>query len=183
MPVLLDVWLHDRLLGRVVACEFRGDLADAGIGRGYCSFRLSIDVPAGSARDLVVCRSADGAALPPTFALRAVLADRHDGAPEAPGPLRGWIDRIGPDRIDGWAQDVGHPGRPVRLEVWLRGTLLGTVVASGYRRDVEAAGIGGGYCGFSFRTLGGIAARHLTICRAADGAVVPMTAELRAKAA
>jgi hypothetical protein len=185
LPVLLEVWLGDELLGTVLACEFRGDLAAAGIGRGYCRFGCSIVMPAGWAGALTIRRAADGAVLPPTDALRALLADRHGrcAPPEAPGPLQGWIDRVEPDRIDGWAQDVGHPGRPVRLAIWLRDTLLGTVVASSYRRDLEVAGIGRGYCGFSFATRAGISARHLTICRVADGAMLPMTPALKATAA
>jgi hypothetical protein len=105
MPVLLDLWLDDQRLGQVLACDHRGDLEAAGIGRGYCSFSFtpSITIPFASARHLTICRSADGAALAMTNALQARLADEPDlgMTAQAIGPLRGSIDTVEPDRITG----------------------------------------------------------------------------------
>jgi hypothetical protein len=64
-PVILEV-LHDgTVLGEVLACEFRPDLAKAGMGRGYSAFtfvspiRLTAEMQAG----LAVRRKSDGASL------------------------------------------------------------------------------------------------------------------------
>jgi hypothetical protein len=38
LPVLLEVCLDDRVIGTVLACDAREDLAQAGIGRGRCAF-------------------------------------------------------------------------------------------------------------------------------------------------
>jgi hypothetical protein len=75
MPVLLDIWLQEKWLGTVLACDFRGDLAAAGIGRGYASFSFAspVAIPAGSAGRLAVCRAADGVALPMTMELEAKI--------------------------------------------------------------------------------------------------------------
>lgn len=81
---------------------------------------------------------------------------------------------------------MSHPDRPVLLDLWLHGKRLGTILAAAYRADLEAAGIGRGYCSFRFATQSSIPAqsiRHLTICRSADGAALPMTPDLRAQAA
>jgi hypothetical protein len=72
LPVLLDIWFDGTLIGTILACDHRGDLEAAGIGRGYCSFTFAtpIGISPASLRDLVICRSADGAVLPMTEALR-----------------------------------------------------------------------------------------------------------------
>lgn len=38
LPVLLEVLLGSEVVGTVLACDYRADLAAAGIGRGQCSF-------------------------------------------------------------------------------------------------------------------------------------------------
>jgi hypothetical protein len=52
LPVLLEIWLDDRVLASVLACDYRDDLAASGLGRGRCAFRfepvdalLSDDLP------------------------------------------------------------------------------------------------------------------------------------------
>jgi hypothetical protein len=73
-----DIWLGDQFLGTVLACDFRSDLKQAGIGRGYCSFRFvtPVSIPAASLRLLTVTRITDGSALQMTSHLRSLLSDR-----------------------------------------------------------------------------------------------------------
>jgi hypothetical protein len=74
----------------------------------------------------------------------------------------------------------------VLLDIWLLGQLLGSILAFDFREDLEAAGIGRGYCSFSFAmqiSIPTASMQHLTVCRSADGAALQMTHELRAKAA
>jgi hypothetical protein len=123
-------------------------------------------------------RPLDGPAL--EAALRPIVA--HATASLTPGPLRGWIDTVEPGRITGWAQDMSFQNLPVLLDIWFDGTLIGTILACDHRGDLEAAGIGRGYCSFTFATPIGISPaslRDLVICRSADGAVLPMTEALR----
>jgi predicted ribosome-associated RNA-binding protein Tma20 len=62
LPVLLEIWVEDRLLGTVLACDHRGDLLEAGKGNGNCAFfyHLPMRLPEGELR---IVRAADGAAL------------------------------------------------------------------------------------------------------------------------
>lgn len=66
LPVLLEVLLGGKVLGSVLACDYRPDLAAAGLGRGHCGFvfisprRLTAEVRA----ELQVRRASDGALLP-----------------------------------------------------------------------------------------------------------------------
>jgi hypothetical protein len=115
-------------------------------------------------------------------ALNPILARAAAGV--TPGPLRGWIDTADVHRIAGWAQDMAYPEMPVLLDLRLDGILLGTALACEFRADLEAAGIGRGYCSFDFAVPTAIPAealRTLIICRAKDGAGLPMTAALQAR--
>jgi hypothetical protein len=61
-PVLLEVLLEDRVIGTVLACDFRLDLKDAGLGRGRCAFFFSspVRLHAESLDTLRIRRAADG---------------------------------------------------------------------------------------------------------------------------
>ncbi len=41
LPLLLEIRLDDRVLANVLACDYRGDLVEAGLGRGRCAFRFT----------------------------------------------------------------------------------------------------------------------------------------------
>jgi hypothetical protein len=62
LPVLLEIWVEDRLLGTVLACDHRGDLLDAGKSNGNCAFiyHLPMRLPEGELR---IVRAADGTPL------------------------------------------------------------------------------------------------------------------------
>jgi hypothetical protein len=66
LPVALEICLGETVLGRVLACDYREDLAAAGIGHGRAKF--SFTVPGGlddaTRAGVVVRRGSDGAALP-----------------------------------------------------------------------------------------------------------------------
>ncbi len=65
LPVLLEVELDGRVIGTVAACEPRGDLAQAGFGRGRCAFTFTSPVRLRPEllASLRVRRAADGAEL------------------------------------------------------------------------------------------------------------------------
>ena len=62
LPVLLEIWVEDRLLGTVLACDHRADLFDAGKNNGNCAvtYHLPMRLLEGELR---IVRAADGAAL------------------------------------------------------------------------------------------------------------------------
>jgi hypothetical protein len=61
-PVVLDVYVGDVRMARVLANEFRGDVRDAGFGGGSCGFVVALP-SAGPTGALTVRRAADGALL------------------------------------------------------------------------------------------------------------------------
>ena len=109
------------------------------------------------------------AALRPVIALAALNA--------AQGPLRGWIDYIGTDVVQGWAQDLANPELPVLLEIFIGERHVGTILACDPREDLAAAGIGRGYCSFSFHLGDRLPTAELCkirVVRTADGADLPV---------
>jgi hypothetical protein len=61
LPVLLEIAAGEKVIGTILACDYRDDLAKAGIGRGHCSFRF--EKPAGLLRQgaVTIRRVQDGA--------------------------------------------------------------------------------------------------------------------------
>jgi hypothetical protein len=88
--------------------------------------------------------------------------------------LLGFVDRVTPRVIEGWAQNADHPEAPVCLDIVAGGRLLGQVLANRYREDLERAGIGGGCHSFVFTPLAGIAFApdRVEVCRSLDGALL-----------
>ena len=118
------------------------------------------------------------------IALRPVVA--HASAGVTPGRLRGYIERIeASGLVEGWAQDMENPDLPVLLDIMLDDQPLGTVLACGYRGDLEQAGLGSGRCLFSFTgpDLSPADQQSIRVCRAADGAGIPLSDACAAKAA
>jgi hypothetical protein len=65
LPVLLELLLDGRVIGTVLACDFREDLLQAGIGRGRCSFSFSspVRITPHAASTVQIRRAVDGAGL------------------------------------------------------------------------------------------------------------------------
>jgi hypothetical protein len=110
------------------------------------------------------------------IALRAGL--RLNEETTSAGELRGFVDRITPRVIEGWAQNVDHPEAPVCLNIYARGRLIGQTLANRYRADLQRAGIGSGYHSFNFTPPAGLAfaLNALEVRRSFDRAVLPASA-------
>ncbi|GJE13284.1 hypothetical protein FOHLNKBM_4347 [Methylobacterium longum] len=115
-------------------------------------------------------------------ALRGRLAHRAVSSDEAAdlGPIRAWLDRclVGADgllHVGGWAQDTAQPDAPVCLDVMVDGAVVAFAVASEYRADLAAAGVGDGRVGFDLgldvRLASGVS-HVIEVRRSADGALV-----------
>ena len=94
------------------------------------------------------------------------------------GPLRGYVDLIGAHVVEGWAQDTNHPDAPVCLDIYADGSLIGQVLASRYREDLERAGIGSGRHSFSFTPPDGrmLSSDTVELRRSLDGAPLSLAA-------
>jgi hypothetical protein len=97
------------------------------------------------------------------------------------GNLRGFVDRVTPDVIEGWAQNTDHPEAPVCLDIYAGDRLIGQVLANRYRADLERTGIGCGRHSFSFTPPPGLALNASTVAarRSLDGAILGVIAQAR----
>jgi probable HAF family extracellular repeat protein len=82
------------------------------------------------------------------IATRAGLASDDQNANAS--SLRGYIDLVGVDSIEGWAQNIDHPDAPVCLDIFAGDQLIGRVLANVYRADLARAGVGSGRHSFAF---------------------------------
>lgn len=69
--------------------------------------------------------------------------------PPAP-PYGGSIDGVFP-YIGGWAWRGDQPNNPVNVDVYIDGVKVATVPAANYRPDLQPAGIGNGYHGYTWQ--------------------------------
>jgi serine/threonine protein kinase len=82
----------------------------------------------------------------------AVLArEMHDAANLA-RTAAGTLDRVGCERIEGWARDPQQPEKPIAVDVYDGEILLATVTADRSRQDLVRSKMGDGKHGFVFIT-------------------------------
>ena len=86
------------------------------------------------------------------------------------GQLRGFIDLVSADSIEGWAQNVDYPDAPVCLDIVADNQLIGQVLANRYREDLEQASIGSGHHAFAFKSPRGLKFSGIEVRRSLDGA-------------
>lgn len=101
---------------------------------------------------------------------------------EQSGPLRGYVDRAGPDTVAGWAQSETHPEIPVCLDILVDARRVMCVLANRYRADLRTAGFGSGKHGFEVQLSAGVSGR-VEVRRSADHAYLALTEAAAAVAA
>jgi hypothetical protein len=136
VPISLDIVVDGERVLRVLANRYRDDLRRAGLGSGKHSFEVRL--PDSISGQVEVKRSLD----------RAPLVDLPL---DQSGPLRGYVDRAGPDIVAGWAQSDTHPEVPISLDIVVDGERVLRVLANRYRDDLRQAGLGSGNHGFEVR--------------------------------
>jgi O-antigen biosynthesis protein len=93
---------------------------------------------------------------------------------EALGTLRGYVDRVNADRIEGWAQNPQHPEAPICLDIFAGGELIGRTLANRPREDLRKAGLGSGRHSFVFvpETVRWIGSAIIEVRRSSDGKIL-----------
>ena len=116
------------------------------------------------------------------IALRAGVRDEED-EPRL-GGLRGFVDRVSADSVEGWAQNMEHPEAPVCLDIYANGRLIGQVLANRYRDDLAKARLGSGRHGFVFTPPRGSdrASDKVEVRRSLDAAALPTAYDALPKA-
>jgi hypothetical protein len=118
-------------------------------------------------------------------AVRGRLAQRAGLAGMADGPcisgLRGYVDLAGPAGIAGWAQTIDAPEVPVCLDIFVRGRLIGQVLANTHREDLKRAGLGSGRHAFDFTPPAGLGVPGDTVevRRSLDGAALLLSTQAK----
>jgi hypothetical protein len=99
---------------------------------------MKVNCPAGARRRS--CRQ--------IYALLPFLLLLSTARPAA-ATVSGYLDFATCGVIYGWAWDSSHPALRLSVDLYSDGNYLTTLVANVYRADLQAAGIGDGYHGFS----------------------------------
>jgi cephalosporin hydroxylase len=159
---VLEVTINGIHRGSGLAALYREDLARHGRGDGLCGFAIPLDPS--------LLRDWDGTALHAEIRLRggAILpggrlvlepSDLGDGPARGPttpaiwppppwrlmgGGVAGYIDRFGPELVEGWAQNSRQPAAKVVVEFWEQDARLGAVTAKLWRKDLEETRQGDG---------------------------------------
>lgn len=84
--------------------------------------------------------------------------------------IRGFIDGLSGNQIDGWAFEPAHPTERVIVELRLDGQAVATAVADRHRTDLVRAGIGDAFHGFRFPLKPDWAERRSDLAVVARGA-------------
>ena len=113
-----------------------------------------------------------------SITLRARLRPPEDEA--AVGTMRGHVDLVSLNRIEGWAQNIDHPEAPVCLDIYAGGRLIGQTLANRYRADLRQTGIGSGRHSFEFTPPSKLAFAPdaIEVRRSLDGARLDLAAGL-----
>ena len=89
--------------------------------------------------------------------------------------LRGNIERVDRQSVQGWVQDTAAPATPVSLVVSVDDAPVSRVLANVYRQDLERAGLGSGRHGFQIKLegLSPTTAHTVSVTSEEDGTPVP----------
>ena len=164
--IAVDIYSDDTLVTTVMADKFREDLQKAGKGNGHHGFAYT---PAhrfmdGRAHAITVKISGTDVAVSgaPTWVacMEPVLA--LDGFEGTHGHTDCEVTR-------GWAWDVSQPDTPIDVDIYDGDTLLTTVTANVFRKDLLDGGYGNGSHGFQYAPP----------ARLKDGAVHVIVAKIR----
>ena len=178
----IELETHDVIIAEGALAETFIDDDSRGIFHNAHEYRtLYTDAPAALAR-YCAARLDEGYELETVrrrIALRAGLAPSDQTA--RAGDLCGFVDRVTPHVIEGWAQNVDHPAAPVCLDIYVGGRLIGQVLANRYRDDLERAGLGNGCHSFAFTPPDGAAltAGTVEVRRSLDGATLLLSAHAK----
>ncbi len=100
--------------------------------------------------------------------------------------LRGFVDHVGVDVVEGWVQDSAQPEEPVCLDILVDEAFTARVLANGHRSDLLATGQGSGCHAFSVRLpfqMSPAQRKRVIVRRSSDHVVVPWTSDATASVA
>src|SRR5208283_4788750 len=142
--VSVDIYDGGTKITTVSAGNYRGDLVLAGIGNGYHGYSYTPIFTDGKTHTINVFYS--GTTIP--------LSNSPQTTSSACGGTailyQGYFDEASCTLISGWAWNANSPGSEINVDIYDGSFMIATVLASNYRADLLAAGIGNGYHGYSY---------------------------------
>lgn len=143
----VEAVLDGKVIGRARAENYRPDLASRGIGDGRCGFRIALSPPIANPQDVLV-RIHEGPVLPrmPRGSIASIGDPNVSLRPRMAIHVEGLVGR----KLTGWGWRPAAPTEAIRFEFSIDGDVVGQATAAGFRRDLEVAGIRGGFASFEF---------------------------------
>jgi hypothetical protein len=133
-PVDVEILDDESPLATVKATGFREDLKRAGIGSGRYAFRLAVPTKLKDGTPHLIHARIASTKTELGGSPQTLLASAHEGH----------LDLASGTEICGWAWNPAEPDASVDVEILDDQTLLATVKADIYRKDLEKAGFGDG---------------------------------------
>jgi glycosyltransferase involved in cell wall biosynthesis len=170
----LELETHDVILAEGAPAESFAAVDGRGMFHNAKEFAALYPQAANAPAAYCAIRRTEGAELESVKRWIAARALQEGFVPEADGTsgLRGRLDVVTHERVEGWARDEEFPDRRVTLRVMDNDVTIGVVTADSVRPDLVQAGIGDGGHGFALRIPGGLARglRHvIQVQRVDDG--------------
>jgi hypothetical protein len=143
-PVTVNIVDGEKVLATIDAVRFRQDLLEAHIGRGDHGFTYSPPADLADGKPHQIRALVAGRELPGSPRSLTSVAEANFLSSPSPASSGGSLDVVSEDQIGGWAWDRSQPDKHVQVEIRDGGTVLSTVGAVQFRRDLFDAGIGHG---------------------------------------
>jgi D-alanine transfer protein len=152
MPLRVEFYADEVLLGSTVADVHRDGLRQRGLGNGDHGFVFDIPERARDGKSHRVRLRLAGTSREVDGSPRTLIFARTVPPPAAPStavPLGVFDSRGQVSSLRGWAYDPARPDEPLRVQIFAGETLVNTVVADIRREGLAKRGIGKGLHGFS----------------------------------
>jgi hypothetical protein len=151
----VDIYDGDTLLATVTAGQFREDLRDAQLGKGYHAFLYTLPPEVRNGKPHMIRVTIAGtnkelAGSPRTLEGKATTQDERGAGKTVDEMATGVLELVSGDGIAGWAWDSQRPDSPVKVDIFDGDTKLDTVPAGMFREDLLREKLGNGRHAFTY---------------------------------
>ncbi|MBF0518117.1 MAG: radical SAM protein [Nitrospirae bacterium] len=146
--VEIEIYDSSTHISTIKADTYRQDLEKAGKGDGChaFSFKFPLQLKDDKNHDISVkISNTDYFLNNSPFTINIPIDSEENDV------FEGYVEAVEISEFSGWAYNKKTPDSPVEIEIYDSSTLIGTIKADAYRRDLEKAEIGNGCHGFRFK--------------------------------
>jgi RHS repeat-associated protein len=142
----VDIYDGNTFILSVAANQFRQDLLNAGLGNGYHGFSFATPASLKNGVAHTIHAKVAGTWIELGLSPKTVTCSAVNSA------FGGYLDVADCNTISGWAWDGNQPNTSINVDIYDGNTLILTVAGNQFRQDLQNAGLGNGYHGFSVTT-------------------------------